>query len=156
MRARIVLGCGEWLSNSSVAKRLHITDARPDRRPGRRSGTKTLESMPDNSTHWSSHRMAQKVGLSQAAIGRIWHAFGLQPHRVENFKFSKHPQFVETVREMVINESAEHAMVLCVDQKSPVHALNRTQPVLTLEPGVPARQSHDYERHGVTSLCAAF
>ena len=101
--------------------------------------------------------MAQKAGLSQTAIVRIWRAFGLQPHRVENFKFSKDPQFVEKVRDIVgiYMNPPEHAMVLCVDEKSQVQALNRTQPILPLAPGVPARQSHDYERHGVTSLFAA-
>lgn len=101
--------------------------------------------------------MAAKTGLSQTAIIRIWRAFGLQPHRVENFKFSKDPQFVEKVRDIVglYMNPPDHAMVLCVDEKSQVQALNRTQPILPLAPGVPARQSHDYERHGVTSLFAA-
>jgi len=101
--------------------------------------------------------MAKKIGLSQTAIVRIWHAFGLQPHRVENFKFSKDPQFVEKVRDIVglYMNPPDRAIVLCVDEKSQVQALNRTQPILPLAPGVPARQSHDYERHGVTSLFAA-
>lgn len=184
MRARIVLGCDEGLSNGAVARRLHITGAtvckwrerfRVDRleglldepRPGAPRSisdeqveavvTQTLEAMPSNSTHWSSRLMAQKTGLSQTAVVRIWHAFGLQPHRVENFKFSKDPQFVEKVRDIVglYMNPPDHAMVLCVDEKSQVQALNRTQPILPLAPGVPARQSHDYERHGVTSLFAA-
>jgi transposase len=119
--------------------------------------TKTLESIPANSTHWSTRLMAKKAGLSQTAVVRIWHAFGLQPHRVENFKFSKDPQFVEKVRDIVglYMNPPDHAIVLCVDEKSQVQALNRTQPILPLAPGVPARQSHDYERHGVTSLFAA-
>ena len=101
--------------------------------------------------------MATKTGLSQTAIVRIWRAFGLQPHRVENFKFSKDPQFVEKVRDIVglYLNPPDRAIVLCVDEKSQVQALNRTQPILPLAPGVPARQSHDYERHGVTSLFAA-
>jgi hypothetical protein len=113
--------------------------------------------MPVNSTHWSTRLMAQKAGLSQTAIVRIWRAFGLQPHRVENFKFSKDPQFVEKVRDIVglYLNPPDRAIVLCVDEKSQVQALNRTQPILPLAPGVPARQSHDYERHGVTSLFAA-
>jgi len=117
----------------------------------------TLESMPANSTHWSTRLMAEKTGLSQNAIVRIWRAFGLQPHRVENFKFSKDPQFVEKVRDIVglYLNPPDRAIVLCVDEKSQVQALNRTQPILPLAPGVPARQSHDYERHGVTSLFAA-
>ena len=184
MRARIVLGCNDGLSNAEVAKRLKITGAtvckwrerfRVERLEGLldepRLGaprsitdarveeviTKTLESMPENSTHWSTRLMAQKTGLSQTAIGRIWRAFGLQPHRVENFKFSKDPQFVEKVRDIVglYLNPPDRAIVLCVDEKSQVQALNRTQPILPLAPGVPARQSHDYERHGVTSLFAA-
>jgi transposase len=101
--------------------------------------------------------MAHKTGLSQTAVVRIWRAFGLQPHRVENFKFSTDPQFVEKVRDIVglYMNPPDRAMVLCVDEKSQVQALNRTQPILPLAPGVPARQSHDYERHGVTSLFAA-
>ncbi len=101
--------------------------------------------------------MAKKTGLSQTAIVRIWRAFGLQPHRVENFKFSKDPQFVEKVRDIVglYLNPPDRAVVLCGDEKSQVQALNRTQPILPLAPGVPARQSHDYERHGVTSLFAA-
>lgn len=184
MRARIVLGCDEGLSNDAVAKKLHITGATvckwrerfrvsrlegllDEPRPGAPRSitdkqveavvTKTLESMPANSTHWSTRRMAKKVGLSQTAVVRIWHAFGLQPHRVENFKFSKDPQFVEKVRDIVglYMNPPDRAIVLCVDEKSQVQALNRTQPILPLAPGVPARQSHDYERHGVTSLFAA-
>jgi transposase len=184
MRARIVLGCGDGLSNDEVSKRLGITGAtvskwrerfRVDRleglldepRPGaprsitdaqvERVITKTLESMPANSTHWSTRLMAEKVGLSQTAIVRIWRAFGLQPSRVENFKFSKDPQFVEKVRDIVglYLNPPDRAIVLCVDEKSQVQARNRTQPILPLGPGVPARQSHDYERHGVTSLFAA-
>jgi transposase len=184
MRARIVLGCSDGLSNGEVAKQLRITGAtickwrerfRVDRleglldepRPGAPRSitdaqieevvTRTLESMPVNSTHWSTRLMAQKAGLSQTAIVRIWRAFGLQPHRVESFKFSKDPQFVEKVRDIVglYLNPPDRAIVLCVDEKSQVQALNRTQPILPLAPGVPARQSHDYERHGVTSLFAA-
>ena len=184
MRARIVLGCEEGLSNSAVAERLQITGATvckwrerfrvsrlegllDEPRPGAPRSitdaqieavvTQTLETMPENSTHWSTRLMAQKAGLSQNAIVRIWRAFGLQPHRVENFKFSKDPQFVEKVRDIVglYLNPPDRAIVLCVDEKSQVQALNRTEPILPLAPGVPARQSHDYERHGVTSLFAA-
>jgi transposase len=184
MRARIVLGCDEGLSNGAVAMKLKITGAtvckwRERFRVNRLEGlldeprlgaprsitdkqveaviTKTLESMPANSTHWSTRLMAKKAGLSQTAVVRIWHAFGLQPHRVENFKFSKDPQFIEKVRDIVglYLNPPDRAVVLCVDEKSQVQALNRTQPILPLAPGVPARQSHDYERHGVTSLFAA-
>src|SRR5579872_3141015 len=113
--------------------------------------------MPDHSTHWSTRLMAETTGLSQTAIVRIWRAFGLEPHRVENFKFSKDPQFVEKVRDIVglYLNPPDRAIVLCVDEKSQVQALNRTQPILPLAPGVPARRSHDYERHGVRSLVAA-
>jgi len=184
MRARIVLACAEGMSNGAAANRLRITGAtvckwrerfRVNRleglldepRPGAPRSitdaqveevvTKTLESMPANSTHWSTRLMAEKAGLSQTAIVRIWHAFGLQPHRVENFKFSKDPQFVEKVRDIVglYMSPPDRAIVLCVDEKSQVQALNRTQPILPLAPGVPVRQSHDYERHVVTSLFAA-
>jgi transposase len=183
MRARIVLSC-EKSSNSEVASQLNITGATVGKWRQRfiksrldglldepRVGaprqikdrqveeviTKTLESMPANSTHWSTRLMAEKVGLSQTAIVRIWKAFGLQPHRVENFKLSKDPQFVEKVRDIVglYMNPPDRALVLCVDEKSQVQALNRTQPILPLGPGVPARQTHDYERHGVTSLFAA-
>src|SRR6516165_2014060 len=145
MRARIVLGCSDGLSNGEVAQRLRITGAQVEN-----VITKTLESMPGNSTPWSTRRMAEKTGLSQTAIVRIWRAFGLQPHRVENFKFSKDPQFVEKVRDIVglYLNPPDRAIVLCVDEKSQVQALNRTQPILPLAPGVPARQTHDYERHG--------
>lgn len=184
LRARVVLGCCEGLSNAEVAIQLRITGATvckwrerfrvqrlqgllDEPRPGAPRSitdaqveevvTKTLESMPTNSTHWSTRLMAQKTGLSQTAIVRIWRAFGLQPHRVENFKFSKDPQFVEKVRDIVglYLNPPDRAIVLSVDEKSQVQALNRTQPILPLAPGVPARQSHDYERHGVTSLFAA-
>jgi transposase len=119
--------------------------------------TKTLETMPDQGTHWSTRIMAKKVGMSQTAIVRIWHAFGLQPHRVETFKLSKDPLFVEKVRDIVglYLNPPDRAVVLCVDEKSQVQALDRTQPILPLAPGVPARQTHDYQRHGVTSLFAA-
>jgi len=184
MRARIVLCCGEGMSNSEVARKLRITGATVGkwRERFRKQGldglldeprvgaprkitdqqieevvTKTLESMPANGTHWSTRLMAAEMGLSQNAIVRIWHAFGLQPHRVENFKFSKDPQFVEKVRDIVglYLNPPDRAVVVCMDEKSQVQALNRTEPILPLAPGVPARQSHDYERHGVTSLFAA-
>jgi len=184
MRARIVLSCGQGMSNSEVARKLHITGATVGkwRERFRKYGldglldeprvgaprkitdrqieevvTKTLESMPANSTHWSTRLMAAETGLSQNAIVRIWHAFGLQPHRVENFKFSKDPQFVEKVRDIVglYLNPPDRAVVVCLDEKSQVQALNRKEPILPLAPGLPARQSHDYERHGVTSLFAA-
>jgi transposase len=184
LRAKIVLACAAGLSNSAVADKLEVTKPtvgkwrerfRQQRldglfdepRPGaprsitdsavEKVVTQTLESMPEQGTHWSTRLMAKKSGLSQTAIVRIWRAFGLQPHRVENFKLSTDPLFVEKVRDIVglyLNPPAR-AVVLCVDEKSQVQALNRTQPILPLAPGVPARQSHDYQRHGVTSLFAA-
>jgi transposase len=184
LRARIVLESEQGLSNAAIAKRLHLAGATVGkwRERFRRFGmeglldeprvgaprkitdsqvedvvTRTLETMPDNATHWSTRLMAEQTGLSQNAIVRIWHAFGLQPHRVKHFKFSKDPQFVEKVRDIVglYLNPPDRAVVLCVDEKSQVQALNRTEPILPLAPGVPARQSHDYERHGVTSLFAA-
>src|SRR6478735_241556 len=184
MRARIVLGCDEGLSNGAVAKKLQITGATvckwrerfrvsrlegllDEPRPGAPRSitdkqveaviTKTLESMPAASTHWSTRLMAEKAGLSQTAVVRIWHAFGLQPHRVENFKLSKDPQFVEKVRDIVglYMTPPDRAIVLCVDEKSQVQALNRTQPIQPALPGRPEKASHDYVRHGTTSLFAA-
>ena len=184
LRARIVLASAAGMSNSEVAEKLHVTkptvgkwrerfrlqrlDGLVDEpRPGaprsisdtqvEKVVTATLESMPDQGTHWSTRLMAKKSGLSQTAIVRIWRAFGLRPHRVENFKLSKDPMFVEKVRDIVglYLNPPERAVVLCVDEKSQVQALNRTQPILPMAPGVPARQTHDYERHGVTSLFAA-
>ena len=109
---------------------------------------------PPAATHWSTRRLAQEVGLSQRAVVRIWHAFGLQPHRSETFKLSTDPFFVEKVRDIVglYMNPPEHAVVLSVDEKSQVQALNRTQPILPLRPGLPEQRTHDYERNGTTSL----
>jgi transposase len=118
---------------------------------------KTLESTPRDATHWSTRSMAQASGLSDHTIARIWHAFGLQPHRVETFKLSNDPQFIEKVRDIVglyLNPPV-NALVLCVDEKSQIQALDRTQPILPLGPGVAERRTHDYRRHGTTSLFAA-
>jgi hypothetical protein len=119
--------------------------------------TRTLETRPVAGTHWSTRSMAQASGLSQTAVARIWRAFALQPHRTESFKLSADPFFVEKVRDIVglYLNPPDHALVLCVDEKSQVPALDRTQPVLPLRPGVPERQTHDYIRHGTTSLFAA-
>src|SRR5262245_9406271 len=119
--------------------------------------TRTLESKPDNATHWSTRGMARQTGLSQSAVVRIWHAFGLQPHKSETFKLSCDPFFVEKVRDVVglyLNPPAR-AIVLSVDEKSQVQALDRTQPLLPLGPGQAERHTHDYVRHGTTSLFAA-
>jgi transposase len=117
----------------------------------------TLETMPANATHWSLRSMAEAVGHAPSTIHRIWQAFGLQPHRTETFKLSKDPLFVEKVRDVVGLYMAppERALVLCVDEKSQIQALDRSQPVLPMRPGQPERRSHDYTRHGTLSLFAA-
>src|SRR5204862_6301192 len=116
--------------------------------------TRTLDATPEQATHWSTRSMAQATGLSQSAISRIWRAFSLQPHRVETFKLSSDPFFIEKVRDIVglYLNPPDHAVVLCVDEKSQVQALDRTRPVLPLRPGLAERQTHDYIRHGTTSL----
>ncbi len=118
---------------------------------------KTLEETPKNATHWSTRSMAAATGMSQSAISRIWRAFGLQPHRAETFKLSKDPLFVDRVRDVVglYLDPPERALVLCVDEKSQIQALDRSQPVLPMMPGVPERRSHDYVRSGTTTLFAA-
>jgi transposase len=119
--------------------------------------TRTLESVPTAATHWSTRALSQQVGLSQSAIVRIWRSFGLQPHRSETFKLSTDPYLVEKVRDIVglYLNPPEHAIVLSVDEKSQVQALDRTQPILPLRPGLPEQRTSDYERHGTTSLFAA-
>lgn len=184
VRARIVLGCADGMENRQVARQLRITDQtvckwRERFRSARLEGladeprpgaprtvkdaqvealiTRTLETTPAEGTHWSTRTMAKATGLSQSAVSRIWRAFSLQPHRVETFKLSSDPFFVEKVRDIVglYLDPPERALVLCVDEKSQVQALDRTRPVLPLRPGVPARQTHDYIRNGTTSLFAA-
>jgi transposase len=119
--------------------------------------TRTLEAKPRDATHWSTRAMAKQTGLSQSTISRIWRAFGLQPHRQETFKLSSDPLFVAKTRDIVglYLDPPVKAMVLCVDEKSQIQALDRTQPVLPLAPGVPERRTHDYMRHGTTTLFAA-
>jgi transposase len=184
LRARIVLRCAEGLSNQAVARELRTTGAtvgkwRERFRTARLEGlvdeprpgapreitdaqveevvTRTLESTPPQATHWSTRSMARATRLSHMAVARIWRAFGLQPHRTENFKLSADPFFVEKVRDIVglYLNPPEHALVLSVDEKSQVQALDRTRPVLPLRPGLAERQTHDYIRHGTTSLFAA-
>jgi len=184
MRARIVLECARGLENQEVAARLRVAKGTVGKWRRRfvarrmdglhdeaRSGTprsieddrieavivKTLESLPDNATHWSSRGMAKASGLSVSSVQRIWRAFGLQPHRMESFKLSTDPDFVAQVRDVVGLYVAppEHAVVLCVDEKSQIQALDRSQPMLPMRPGQAARRSHDYTRHGTTSLFAA-
>ena len=184
LRSRIVLAAAAGEANTAVARRLRVTmptvgkwRARflADRleglvdepRPGAPRTitdadveavvTKTLESKPDNATHWSSRGMAAACGLSQTAVARIWRAFGLKPHLSETFKLSTDPFFVEKVRDVVglYLNPPDRAIVLSVDEKSQVQALNRTQPLIPMTPGQAERGTHDYERHGTTSLFAA-
>jgi transposase len=184
MRARIVLECARGLENQEVATRLRVAQGTVGRWRRRfvarrvdglhdepRSGAprtieddrieavivKTLESVPENATHWSSRGMAKASGISVSSVQRIWRAFGLQPHRIETFKLSTDPDFVGKVRDVVglYVSPPEHAIVLCVDEKSQIQALDRSQPMLPMRPGQVARRSHDYKRHGTTSLFAA-
>src|ERR1700686_248393 len=113
--------------------------------------------MPAGATHWSTRSMARTSGVSISTVHRIWNAFSLAPHRSETFKLSTDPQFVEKVRDIVglYLDPPERALVLCVDEKSQIQALDRTQPLLPLRPGQIERRSHDYKRHGTTSLFAA-
>ena len=118
---------------------------------------KTLEETPKNATHWSTRSMAKATGMSQSAISRIWRAFALAPHRTQTFKLSTDPLFIDKVRDVVglYLDPPEKALVLCVDEKSQIQALDRSQPVLPMVPGVPERRSHDYVRAGTTTLFAA-
>lgn len=184
MRSRIVLAAADEMTNSAIADRFevdvatvrkwrgrfvqHRLDGLVDEpRPGRprtitdeqveRVIVTTLESKPANATHWSSRSMAAKTGMSQSAISRIWNAFGLAPHRQDSWKLSNDPQFVEKVKDVVglYLNPPEHAVVLCVDEKSQIQALNRRAPIFPMMPGVPERATHDYTRHGTSSLYAA-
>ena len=184
MRAEIVLLAAEGMSNLAIAERLSITrvtvatwrkrfvaqrlDGLLDEpRPGAPRTvsdekvaevvTATLETLPTGRTHWSSRGMAKASGLASSTVQRIWKAFSLQPHRVETFKLSTDPLFVEKVRDIVglYLSPPERALVLCVDEKSQIQALDRTQPLLPLRPGQVERHTHDYKRHGTTSLFAA-
>lgn len=117
----------------------------------------TLETKPDNDSHWSTRKMAERTGLSNERIARIWQTFGLQPHRVESFQLSTDPMFVDKVRDVagLYMSPPQNALVLCVDEKSQIQALERSQPILPLRPGQPERMSHDYFRHGTLTLFAA-
>jgi transposase len=184
LRSQIVLDCADGSQNQDVAKRLRCTpqtvckwrnrfvqlrldglldaprpgaprtidDARVDR-----VIAMTLEQRPSNATQWSTRTMAKASGLSQTAVSRIWRTFGLQPHRQETFKLSTDPLFVAKTRDIVglYLDPPTKAMVLCVDEKSQIQALDRTQPLLPLAPGIAERRTHDYERHGTTTLFAA-
>ena len=184
VRARIVLAAASGLNNKEVAAKVGVCPATAgnwrkrfaerridglydEPRPGapREIGDdeiaalirKTLETRPEGSTHWSLRTMARQVGHAPSTVHRIWRAFGLQPHRVETFKLSTDPLFVEKVRDIVglYLSPPDRALVLCVDEKSQVQALDRTQPLLPMRPGQAERRTHDYKRHGTTSLFAA-
>lgn len=184
LRARIVLGCGTGKSNSTVAANLGVApqtvgkwrrrflERRQDGlldepRPGAPRKitddqveavvTLTLETTPMDATHWSTRSMAQRSGLGKTSINRIWRAFGLQPHRTESFKLSADPLFIEKVRDIVglYLDPPDRALVLCVDEKAQIQALDRTRPLLPMRPGQVERRTHDYVRHGTTSLFAA-
>ncbi len=117
----------------------------------------TLEETPTDATHWSTRSMAKATGMSASSVGRIWRAFGLKPHLVDSFKLSADPQFIEKVRDVVglYLNPPEGALVLCVDEKSQIQALDRTAPILALRPGMAERRTHDYKRNGTTNLYAA-
>ena len=183
-RARIILACADGTDSKVVARRLHVTPGTVCKWRGRfithrldglhdepRPGAKrtitdehveqviirTLETTPHGATHWSTREMAKAVGLSHMAISRIWHTFGLQPHRSETFKLSNDPLLVEKVRDIVglYLHPPTHAAVFCVDEKPQIQALDRTQPLLPMQPGQIERRTHDYKRHGTTTLFAA-
>lgn len=184
LRARIVLRCASGATNRAVAEDLRVTQQTVGKwrkrfverrldglldepRPGgprRISDAKieqvlvrTLETKPPDATHWSTRSLAKRTGLSQSTISRIWRAFGLQPHRSETFKLSHDPLFIEKLRDIVglYLRPPRRALVLCVDEKSQIQALDRTQPLLPMRLGQAERRSHDYVRHGTTSLFAA-
>ena len=185
LRASIVLGAADGVSNNQLAQEL--ATSRPTviqwrrryqqtgvagllqdaPRPGRKKQITaeqiaaildaTLHTTPKDATQWSSRTLAQAQGVSHSTVFRIWQSYGLQPHRIESFKFSTDPQFAAKVRDIVglYLNPPDQALVFSVDEKSQIQALDRTQPLLPLRPGIPARQTHDYTRHGTTTLFAA-
>lgn len=183
-RARIVLACSAGSQNGAVAEQIGVTRQTVGRwrsrfvtkrcaglldepRPGaprtvadeqvERVLRLTLETKPRDATHWSTRAMAKRCGMTQTAVSRIWRAFALQPHRVDTFKLSKDPLFIEKVRDVVglYLNPPDKALVLCVDEKAQIQALDRSQPVLPMRPGQIERRTHDYVRHGTTTLFAA-
>jgi len=183
-RARIILESASGKSNTEVARRLRITkqmvgkwrmrflekrlDGLLDEpRPGtprrlsdvevERVLTMTLESTPKHATHWSTRSLAAACGLSRSSVHRVWQAFALAPHRSETFKLSRDPLFIDKVRDIVglYLDPPDKALVLCVDEKSQIQALDRSQPILPMRPGQAERRAHDYKRNGTTSLFAA-
>ncbi|MHB8488836.1 MAG: IS630 family transposase [Candidatus Dormibacteria bacterium] len=184
LRSRIVLRCASGVTNTAVAEELQVTNATVGKWRSRfisrgvaglldepRSGAprsisddrvesvvvQTLESTPRNATHWSTRSMAETSSLSHTSVQRIWQAFRLQPHRSESFKLSTDPQLIEKVRDIVglYLNPPDGALVLCVDEQTQIQALDRSQPVLPMRPGQAERHTHDYQRHGTTSLFAA-
>jgi len=184
MRSRIVLAAADGESNTALSRRLDVSRSTAKRwrnrfvqarcdglldepRPGRPRAvgdaqiealiTATLETAPPDATHWSTRSMAKHLGMTQSTVSRVWRAFGLAPHKQDSWKLSKDPLFVQKVRDVVglYLNPPESALVLCVDEKTQIQALNRTQPVFPMLPGAPARASHDYVRHGTSSLYAA-
>jgi transposase len=185
LRARIVLSCAKpGATNLKVAAALGVNPATVGKwrsryvdkrlkglsdedRPGaprtitddkiEKLIVKTLEESPKDATHWSTRSMAKATGMSQTSVSLVWRAFGLQPHRADSFKLSTDPFFIDKVRDVVALylDPPERAVVLCVDEKSQIQALNRFSPILPMMPGTPERRSHDYVRHGTTSLFAA-
>lgn len=183
-RARVVLACASGLDNKTVARKLRLTSQtvgkwrrrfvhdrldglHDEPRPGTQRKisdaqiedvvVQTLESTPRGATHWSTRSLARKTGLSRMTISRVWHAFGLRPHRSQSFKLSPDPLLIEKVRDVagLYVNPPDHAVVLCVDEKSQIQALDRTQPILPMRPGQIERRTHDYRRHGTTCLFAA-
>ena len=183
-RSRIVLACAEGLDNVAVASRVGVNEATVGKwrrrfvakrldglvdepRPGaprtitdddvERVVVKTLEEKPVDATHWSTRDLAKQVGMSPASVGRIWQAFGLKPWLEDTFKLSEDPMFIDKVRDVVglYLNPPDKAVVLCVDEKTGIQALDRTQPILPMRPGQVERRTHDYVRHGVTDLFAA-
>ena len=184
VRSRIVLAAAEGMSTSAVARRLDVSVGTARRwrarfvgegldglldepRPGRPRTvadeqveaviTRTLETTPKDATQWSTRSLAAELGMSQSAVSRIWRAFGLQPHRQDSWKLSRDPQFIDKVRDVVglYLDPPKAAVVLCVDEKSQIQALDRTAPIFPMLPGTPARATHDYRRAGTSSLYAA-
>lgn len=185
MRARIVLLCAEGHRNVEVARQLgvcrdmvgrwrqrfvqrRIDGLLDEPRPGaprrvsdamvERIVVQTLETQPPNATHWSTRELAKRLGVSRSTVHRVWQAFRIEPHRTRSFKISNDPLFVEKVRDIVglYLNPPEHALVLCVDEKSQIQALDRTQPLLPMRLGQPELRTHDYRRYGTTTLFAAF